>query len=152
MGFDYPSAAEVARSLKKHRKNGDGWMACCPAHEDKNPSLSIDSKNGKLVWHCHAGCAQDEVRDAFIRLGLLPQRQEMPPVERLAPSQDLTLDVTQEHFTLDEISVGKVYAEKHLNSLRYDHTNNKWHHWNNFRWEQDKTNMTLWGQCGPSLA
>ncbi len=144
MNFDYPSAAEVASGLKKHRKKGDGWMACCPAHDDKNPSLSISEKNGKLLWHCFAGCAQGEVQDAFIGLGLLPQRQEMRPVERMAPSQSLTLDVTQEHFTLDEISVGKVYAEKHLDGLRYDHTNNNWHRWNNFCWELDEINKTLW--------
>ena len=36
--------------------------ACCPAHDDHNPSLSVkDGRNGKPVVHCHAGCSQEEV-------------------------------------------------------------------------------------------
>jgi len=42
----------------------------------------------------------------------------MRPIRGLAPIQDLTLDVTQKHFTLDEISVGEGYAEKHRDGIR----------------------------------
>lgn len=35
-------------------KTTKGLMAKCPFHEDKNPSLSIDTV--KDVWFCHAGC------------------------------------------------------------------------------------------------
>jgi hypothetical protein len=43
------------------RKNGAQWMALCPAHEDKNPSLSIAQKNDKILLHCQAGCTVEAV-------------------------------------------------------------------------------------------
>jgi hypothetical protein len=35
--------SQLLRALQTHklRKTGSGWAACCPAHEDKRPSLSI---------------------------------------------------------------------------------------------------------------
>lgn len=52
------SAAELARSLGGHRV-GQVWMACCPAHDDKTPSLSIrEGLDGTLLVHCFAGCGQ----------------------------------------------------------------------------------------------
>ncbi len=47
------------------RKNGSQWMALCPAHEDKNPSLSITQKSGKILLHCHAGCSSTAVCEAL---------------------------------------------------------------------------------------
>ena len=42
--------------------HGSYGTGCCPAHDDKHPSLSIrDSDDGKVLVHCHAGCAQDDV-------------------------------------------------------------------------------------------
>src|SRR5438093_534376 len=54
-------AETVARALNG-RRSGGGWVACCPAHDDKKPSLSIaDGENGTLLVHCHAGCSQASV-------------------------------------------------------------------------------------------
>ena len=53
------TAEQVAKHLKKATKSIDGsWKACCPAHEDRNPSLSITDAEGldKPLLHCHAGC------------------------------------------------------------------------------------------------
>jgi putative DNA primase/helicase len=50
------NAAELARLLKAKR-SGSGWIAKCPAHEDHRESLSIgESKSGRLLLKCHAGC------------------------------------------------------------------------------------------------
>jgi putative DNA primase/helicase len=55
------NAERIARALGG-RKAGAGWMACCPAHDDQMPSLSIcDAKNGIVLVHCHAGCEQAQV-------------------------------------------------------------------------------------------
>jgi hypothetical protein len=45
-------------------------MAKCPAHDDHNPSLSIREVDGKILLHCHAGCAQQDVIDALKARGL----------------------------------------------------------------------------------
>lgn len=43
--------------LQGVRKNGTGWIALCPAHDDQNPSLSISARDdGTVLLHCHAGC------------------------------------------------------------------------------------------------
>ncbi len=52
------------------RKSGDGFIARCPAHEDRTPSLSISKPNGRILLHCHAGCEQQSVIDALKARGL----------------------------------------------------------------------------------
>jgi putative DNA primase/helicase len=55
------NAEAIARALGG-RKTGSTWMARCPGHEDRDPSLSIDyAKNGKVLVCCHAGCDQRDV-------------------------------------------------------------------------------------------
>lgn len=45
-------------ALLHARPQGDGWLACCPAHNDKTPSLSIKQKDNSrdVILHCFAGC------------------------------------------------------------------------------------------------
>lgn len=39
------------------RRSGGGWQARCPAHEDSNPSLSVnEADDGRVLLHCHTGC------------------------------------------------------------------------------------------------
>ncbi len=39
----------------------DRWMVRCPAHHDRNPSLSIHDKGNKVLLHCFAGCRTEDV-------------------------------------------------------------------------------------------
>lgn len=65
-------AESIAAALGTYtRKSGGGFMACCPAHDDNNPSLAIDEKNGNLLFKCFAGCDQSEVINALKDRGLL---------------------------------------------------------------------------------
>jgi hypothetical protein len=64
---------EIARQLggAKAKKMGKGWITCCPAHDDKNPSLSISiGNNGSILVHCHASCSQDAVVQALKARGI----------------------------------------------------------------------------------
>jgi 5S rRNA maturation endonuclease (ribonuclease M5) len=45
-------------------------MAGCPAHDDRNPSLSIRVVDRKILLRCHAGCAQEAVLTALKARGL----------------------------------------------------------------------------------
>lgn len=48
------------------RKAGNGWSCRCPAHEDRNPSLSIRAgDDGRALVTCHAGCTVDAVCSAI---------------------------------------------------------------------------------------
>src|SRR5580704_16980239 len=73
------NAAGIARGLRKWRKSGSGWMACCPVHEDRTPSLSLnDTADGKVLVHCQAGCGQHDVIAALKDAGLWPKPQREP--------------------------------------------------------------------------
>ncbi len=51
--------------LQKVKENGrDSWMACCPAHDDKSPSLKIDIKNDKILIKCWTGCSIEDILGA----------------------------------------------------------------------------------------
>ena len=63
-------AGTIARALGG-RKVGSNWMARCPAHDDRDPSLSVQNAgDGKVLVHCHAGCDQTRVIAALRSRGL----------------------------------------------------------------------------------
>ncbi len=63
------TAETIARALGG-RKVGQGWTARCPAHDDREPSLSIRDADGKVLVRCHAGCNQRDVIAALKARGL----------------------------------------------------------------------------------
>ncbi len=68
---------DIATGLRA-RKSGSGFMACCPAHKDKNPSLHLSEKNGKILVYCFAGCTQQEVIEQLREMNLWPRRERLP--------------------------------------------------------------------------
>src|SRR6185503_21138860 len=52
----------VLRELPYKHQSGDRWIACCPAHDDKDPSLSInEGDDQRVLIHCHAGCSLEQI-------------------------------------------------------------------------------------------
>jgi hypothetical protein len=47
------------------RREGRGWKARCPAHNDRNPSLSVTETETRAKVHCFAGCDDTAVLDAL---------------------------------------------------------------------------------------
>jgi hypothetical protein len=90
-------AAGIARALKG-RKQGRGWMARCPAHNDCDPSLSINAGvDGKVLFKCHAGCPQDQVLAILRDRGLWNSCDDRPhlqtvtrPIDRDDDDKDRT--------------------------------------------------------------
>jgi putative DNA primase/helicase len=69
------TAAGLARALGGHC-NARGWMARCPAHDDRTPSLSItDGAEGRILLTCFAGCSWAMIRDALQTRSLWPVRE-----------------------------------------------------------------------------
>src|SRR5262249_32786420 len=56
---------DVLPRLKNVVRNGDGWTARCPAHDDQRNSLSIHHRDGRWLLKCHAGCGFEEIIGAL---------------------------------------------------------------------------------------
>ena len=87
------------------RRDGQ-WSARCPAHEDKNPSLSVcETDEGAVLVHCFAGCSYQRI---FACLDLdiseaFPPRNKSGKEPRqtprlIAPSQALEILDTEANF------------------------------------------------------
>ncbi len=87
--------AEIIAKALGGRKAGAAWMARCPAHDDRAPSLAItDARDGKVLVHCHAGCDQRDVIAALRACGvwdmddLRPIRSSRKPDYALSTESD----------------------------------------------------------------
>ena len=52
---------EILAQLKGVKRVGENYLAICPAHNDRVPSLSITEKEGKLLMKCFAGCSFEDI-------------------------------------------------------------------------------------------
>jgi hypothetical protein len=71
----------IIGQLEKVRKSGKGYIACCPAHNDRRPSLSIsEGDDGRILLYCFAGCTVQNICKALgIEVkDLFPDGQGMP--------------------------------------------------------------------------
>jgi len=51
----------LSHFTKVRQMKPNHWMACCPAHDDKTPSLSITERPDRTLIYCHAGCEAEDV-------------------------------------------------------------------------------------------
>lgn len=57
---------ELLTRLDKVSGKHPKWMAICPAHEDRSPSLVIsETPEGTILIHCFAGCGAGDIMDAI---------------------------------------------------------------------------------------
>jgi prophage DNA circulation protein len=59
--------AAVFADLVQAKRTGAGrWKACCAAHNDRSPSLSIrEGEKGHVTLFCRAGCSLDSILAAL---------------------------------------------------------------------------------------
>src|ERR1700694_1970852 len=75
-----------------------GWMARCPAHDDRRASLSIAvGHDGRVLLHCHARCTPDAICAAA---GLEVRDLVPKTVQRLERTIVATYDYQDEHGAL----------------------------------------------------
>lgn len=75
-------AEEIAARLNARRVGPRHWVARCPAHDDRNPSLSIGvGSSGQPLLHCFSGCDFREICAAIgVEAGALGAHDEpIPP-------------------------------------------------------------------------
>ncbi len=87
------AAGELAGILEAKSQGAGKWLARCPAHADRTPSLSItEGPGGKVLLHCFAGCDYADILAALgAGAGALPgfsrpiARNGSHPVKRDRP-------------------------------------------------------------------
>lgn len=86
--------------LEKVVQTGAGrWLACCPAHADKSPSLSIRQlEDGRVLLNCFAGCTAEEIVES---VGL--SMQQLFPDDSLhyRPRYSKKVQMTVDDWTLE---------------------------------------------------
>lgn len=61
-----PALAKIIQRLDKVQRRGRQYIARCPAHEDRTPSLSLaETSQGMVLLHCFAGCEPAKVLHAI---------------------------------------------------------------------------------------
>lgn|SRR3990167_4321719 len=91
---------------QKVRETGRGtWIACCSAHEDKNPSMTVrELEDGRVLVHCFAGCSVEEILGAvgmdFDALFPDKPQEYAKPLRRPFPAADVLAAVESEALTV----------------------------------------------------
>lgn len=107
--------------LDKVKRTGAGrWLARCPAHNDKSPSLSVrELDDGRVLAHCFTGC---EVAAVLAAAGLTfddlyPERriENGTPERRPFPAVDVLRAIAFEALVVamaaSRILSGKPFAD-----------------------------------------
>ena len=100
------SAHDIVSRLDHCRQSGrDKWLARCPAHDDRSPSLSIrDIGDGRTLINCFAGCGAVDVLAAIgLELSDL-----YPPTDR----HHYASTCREEEKALDELVVEIAEADR----------------------------------------
>jgi len=89
--------AEQIGIALKGRRNGNGWLVCCPCPNhgkgrgDKSPSLSVaDGDDGRLLLRCFAGCDFLSILDEMKYRGIVDASNVLnhSPAARVEPKPD----------------------------------------------------------------
>lgn len=106
---------KVLERVEGIKESNGSWTALCPAHEDREPSLSItEGKDGRALLNCFAGCEASEIvgalglemKDLFERNGHGNVLRSYPPkttatvqpcnLENYAAAKGLPVEFLQE--------------------------------------------------------
>jgi hypothetical protein len=100
---------EFVSRLEKAKRTGRGsWLARCPAHPDRSPSLTVTEKeDGRILAYCHAGCGIEAITEsAGVSISdLFPPKaiEHAPRIARPFPVADVLAALADECDVLDII-------------------------------------------------
>jgi len=105
-------ADKLLSRLEKVKAKGDNsWMACCPAHNDKNPSLIVTEKDERVLIHCFSHqCPPDEICNAvgLDISDLFPEQIKIegsrPIMKKRFPAEAI-LEALAEEFVIAELGL-----------------------------------------------
>lgn len=115
------SADALLSRLDHVRPAGSGrWIARCPAHKDRSPSLSIREIDGRVLLHDFGGC---EAADVLAALGLTMSDLFDRPLGNFAPSSSRIPARDLLEIISEETSVVAIIAADMLAKRAIDHAN-----------------------------
>lgn len=119
--------SDLISRLSKARSTGRGtWVACCPAHDDKSPSMTVrECDDGRWLIHCFAGCEPLAILDAVGLTfdDLFPEPlQPSKPMRRPFPAADVLECLSMESSIVamvgDRVQKGLPIVESDMSRLR----------------------------------
>lgn len=122
------SADALLAHLENVKRTGDGrWLARCPAHDDKHPSLSVkETAEGVVLLKCWSGCSAAEVVAAagLDMTVLFPEKTIVAgkPERRAFPASDILRAVSFETMIVSlaaaQVAKGKPLSDTDLERLK----------------------------------
>ena len=112
------SVDTLLQHLKKVTGRNGHWTACCPAHEDRSPSLAVtETDDGRILLKCFGGCSVQEIVGSIgMDMGdLFPDSKEhhRPKVKNAFYASDL-LKLLEFESTIVMIAANDVAKGKQL--------------------------------------
>ena len=101
----------LSRLEKVKRKGDNSWLACCPAHNDKHPSLGITEKDERVLLHCfsHQCNVSDIVHAVGLELSdLFPEQIKIEggrPIKKKRFPAEAILEALAEEFVIAELGL-----------------------------------------------
>lgn len=90
---------EFLHRLEGVKRANDGWVARCPSHPDRSPSLQVSEReDGSIGIHCHAGC--DTETKVLPAMGLEPKDLFPEREQRVERVVETTYDYVDENGEL----------------------------------------------------
>ena len=134
----------IAESLGAKR-SGKGWIAKCPAHEDRSPSLSItEGRDGRVLIKCHAGCPTVDIvgtvglglRDLFPESDLTPKQKQQYRKQKTRAEIEAAL--SHELLVLIQIVGQRVADRKLARDNKFREQRPDWRPTPNEHWEREQ--------------
>ena len=117
------SLENILARLNKVKKSGKGYIACCPAHEDKSPSMVLKDDDGTVLIHCFAGCGIDEIMGA---IGMdaselfPPKESHSKGIKKAAFNPYNVLEALMTELTIVTMYAGDLKKGKEISKKDYD--------------------------------
>jgi len=97
---------EILQRLHGVRQtSNNSWTACCPAHDDRSPSLHVTVTSDRVLLKCFAGCTTEQIcaalgiglRDLFLHNGITHDENHGLTLSDFAKAKRLNVDLLLQH-------------------------------------------------------
>ena len=101
----------LSRLEKVKRRGVNSWLACCPAHNDKHPSLITTEKDERVLLHCfsHQCNVSDIVHAVGLELSdLFPEQIKVEgnkPIKKKRFPAEAILEALADEFVIAELGL-----------------------------------------------